>query len=155
MLRSGMGPQYAIVLRTELALWPAHADAEDLEHVLLNLALNARDAMPEGGTLTIATANISAPKLAQSTAMPRQDYVRLTVQDTGVGMSEEVMARAFEPFFSTKPEGRGTGLGLALVDAAMRRSGGFVEVSSATGKGTTVNLFLPRDRSRERTGAVQ
>jgi signal transduction histidine kinase len=148
MVRSGMGPEYAIVLRIDPALWPARADAEDLEHVLLNLALNARDAMPDGGTLTILGGNVPAAELSEPSAMPRQDYVRLTVEDTGVGMSEEVLARAFEPFFSTKAEGRGTGLGLAFVYAATRRMGGFVEVSSTVGAGTMFTVWLARAAHR-------
>jgi len=147
IVQSGIGPEYEIELRLSHLLWPVNADAQDLEHALLNLALNARDAMPDGGILRIATANVHAAELTASSALPGQDYVRLTVEDTGVGMSEEVMAHAFEPFFSTKPEGRGSGLGLALVSAAMRRIGGFVEVSSVLGGGTTVHLFLPRERS--------
>jgi PAS domain S-box-containing protein len=144
MLRSGMGPEYAIGLSIDPALWRAHANAEDLEHVLLNLALNARDAMPAGGMLTIVGRNIPSAELPSATAMPLQDYVRLTVEDTGVGMSHEVMARAFEPFFSTKAEEGATGLGLAFVYAAMRRIGGFVEVSSIISVGTTFTLWLPR-----------
>jgi len=146
MVRSGMGPEYVIELRIDPALWPAHADTQDLEHVLLNLALNARDAMPDGGMLTIAGRNVPSSELPTATSMPRQDYVRLTVEDTGVGMSQEVIARAFEPFFSTKAEGRGTGLGLAFVYAAMRRIGGFVDVFSTINAGTTFTLWLPRAR---------
>jgi len=144
MLRSGMGPEYAVILRLDPGLWPAQGDEEDLEHVLLNLALNARDAMPGGGTLTIDATNVPAAQLPASTALPRQDYLQLTVADTGLGMSQEVMDRAFDPFFSTKPEGRGTGLGLAFVSAAIRRIGGFIEVSSTIGVGTTFVLWLPR-----------
>jgi two-component system cell cycle sensor histidine kinase/response regulator CckA len=144
MLRSGLGPEYEIVLSIGSVLWPAHADPDDLEHVLLNLALNARDAMPAGGRLTIAGRNTRSAELPSGTAMPRQDYVQLTLKDTGVGMSQEVMARAFEPFFSTKAEGRGTGLGLAFVYGAMRRMGGFVEVCSTVNTGTTFTLWLQR-----------
>jgi PAS domain S-box-containing protein len=144
MLRSGLGPEYEIVLSIGSVLWPAHADPDDLEHVLLNLALNARDAMPAGGRLTIAGRNTRSAELPSGTAMPRQDYVQLTLKDTGVGMSQEVMARAFEPFFSTKAEGRGTGLGLAFVYGAMRRMGGFVEVCSTVNTGTTFTLWLRR-----------
>jgi PAS domain S-box-containing protein len=144
MVRSGMGPEYVLELRIDPALWPVQADTQDLEHVLLNLALNARDAMPDGGRLTIAGRNVPSTELPPATAMPREDYVQLSVEDTGVGMSQEVMARAFEPFFSTKAEGRGTGLGLAFVYAAMRRIGGFVDVSSTINAGTTFTLWLPR-----------
>jgi len=100
----------------------------------------------ESGLLTVGIAGGDVPstELPAATAMPRQDYVRLTVEDTGLSMSHEVMARAFEPFFSTKAEGRGTGLGLAFVYAAMRRIGGFVEISSTVDVGTTFALWLPR-----------
>ena len=144
MLRSGLGPEHKIVMQTTAALWPASADPDDLEHALLNLALNARDAMPQGGSICITTTNVDAEALPAGTPMPRQDFVRLTVEDTGVGMPEDVLSRVFEPFVSTKPEGQGTGLGLPMVYSAVRRSGGFVDVASAVGQGTTFTLWLPR-----------
>ena len=144
MLRSGIGPEHKIVVLTTAALWPALVDADDLEHALLNLALNARDAMPHGGSITIATECVNAEHLPTGTPLPRQDFVRLTVRDTGVGMPDDVLSQAFEPFFSTKPEGKGTGLGLAMVYSAVRRSGGYVDVASTVGQGTMFTLWLPR-----------
>src|SRR5262249_6586708 len=110
----------------------AMADANQLELAILNLAINARDAMPDGGTLTIATA-----------IDPHNDNVIVSVADTGTGMPPEVLARAFDPFFTTKPPGKGTGLGLSQVYGIVRQIGGDVSIESAPGKGTTMRLALP------------
>src|SRR6185437_13663131 len=125
-------------IETDLApdLWPALADPSQVEAAILNLALNARDAMPQGGVLSLATGN-------ETVTDPDGDYVRISVSDTGVGMSNEVLARAFEPFFTTK-EGKGSGLGLSVVYGLARQSGGTVRIRSAVGGGTTVALLLPR-----------
>jgi CheY-like chemotaxis protein len=114
-------------------------DPLQLELVLLNLAFNARDAMPEGGTLTIAVDRASG---AVAGDLPDGDYVALTLSDTGIGMSEEVRARAAEPFFTTKGPGKGTGMGLAMASAVVRRSGGALAIESGEGKGTSITLFL-------------
>ena len=129
-------------IETRMNAGGAHAlcDENQLENAILNLAINARDAMPDGGTLTIETARepyANAPDLAEG------DYVRISVSDTGLGMSPEVMARATEPFFSTKPFGKGTGLGLAQVYGIARQSGGTVRIDSEEGRGTTVHILLP------------
>ena len=126
-------------------------DANGLENVLLNLAINARDAMPDGGTLTLATAEarLSAADVAGQDGAEPGDYVELCVSDTGAGMDEATRARAFEPFFTTKPIGHGTGLGLSQVYGFVRQSGGVVRLDSAPGRGTTVRLYLPRHRKGE------
>jgi signal transduction histidine kinase/CheY-like chemotaxis protein len=135
-----------IEVRTALypALWPAMVDPTQIELVILNLALNARDAMPRGGTLTIATSNarLGPPELPEQPEAGQ--YVTLRISDTGVGMSEEVLAHAFEPFFTTKPAGQGSGLGLAQVYGFAQQSGGGVEIESRPGRGTTVRVYLPR-----------
>jgi signal transduction histidine kinase/CheY-like chemotaxis protein len=131
------------VLQQEL--WPAVADPTQVELVILNLALNARDAMPTGGRLTVATANVdmkSAP--AQGVDLPAEDFVSISVSDTGTGMTEEVLAKVFEPFFTTKPLGAGTGLGLSQVYGVARQSGGGVRIETRLGHGTTVWVYFPR-----------
>lgn len=136
-----------IVVRTELdpALWCARADAGQLENSLLNLCVNARDAMPQGGVLTILAANHVVPPDDATWDLAPGDYVAVAVRDTGTGMTAEVMEKALDPFFTTKPVGRGTGLGLSQVFGFARQSGGGLWIDSAPGKGTTVTLMLPRD----------
>jgi signal transduction histidine kinase len=121
-------------------LWPVAVDPGELELVVLNLAVNARDAMPNGGTIKIGAANV--PDWDDGEL--KGDYVRLAVADTGAGMSDEVKARVFEPFYTTKEVGRGSGLGLAQVHGFAKQSGGAVQIDSAVGRGTTVTLLLPR-----------
>ncbi|MBI5644024.1 MAG: PAS domain S-box protein [Deltaproteobacteria bacterium] len=136
-----------ITISTELApnVWTVSADEGNLEQVIMNLALNARDAMPEGGTLFIKTENTVISE-EQSTAMPGSrpgDAVCLTVRDTGLGMEKEVAARVFEPFFTTKEPGKGTGFGLAVVYGIIRQHGGWITLDSGPGKGTVFNIYLP------------
>jgi PAS domain S-box-containing protein len=121
-------------------LWPTAIEADQLELALLNLAINARDAMPEGGTIRIAARNVTD----QPGEAAAGDYVALSVADTGEGMAPDVMARVLEPFFTTKPVGKGTGLGLPMVYGFVQRSGGALTIDSAPGAGSTITLFLPR-----------
>ncbi len=151
LLRRTMGPAIALENVAAVGLWNVHADPSQLENALLNLCINARDAMPEGGTLVVETANrwIDA-RTAPGRDLPVGQYVSLTVSDNGVGMSPEVVARAFDPFFTTKPIGMGTGLGLSMIYGFAKQSGGQVRIYSELGQGTSVSIYLPRhDRSEE------
>jgi PAS domain S-box-containing protein len=137
-----------ISLGLELApdAWPALGDTSQLESTILNLAINARDAMPGGGTLTIATRNVVLDRAftRDQPELSPGDYVEIAVKDTGTGMAPEVLRRAFEPFYTTKPIGRGTGLGLSMVYGFAQQSRGHVAIESAPGAGTMVRLYLPR-----------
>jgi signal transduction histidine kinase len=125
-------------------LWATLCDPHQLENAILNLAINARDAMPDGGTLTIATSNCPMPDPAADAAGPDRPYVCIRVSDTGTGMSADVASRAFDPFFTTKQLGQGTGLGLSMIYGFARQSGGEARIESELGRGTTVSLYLPR-----------
>lgn len=135
-----------ITMRIEQAfdLWPVEVDPNQLENAILNLAVNARDAMSGTGTLTLSAANVAEGEVLPSGLPAPTDYIRLSVSDTGSGMSEETINRAFEPFFTTKDVGKGTGLGLSMVYGFVKQSGGDVHIQSRAGEGTTVYLFLPR-----------
>lgn len=140
-----LGPAIQLDARTGVGVWLTRCDLNQLENTLLNLVINARDAMPEGGVLIIAAANreVGADTLVQREAGPGE-YVCLTVSDNGVGMTPEAAAHAFEPFYTTKPIGQGTGLGLSMVYGFARQSGGFVQIDSTLGVGTAVSVYLPR-----------
>jgi signal transduction histidine kinase/CHASE3 domain sensor protein len=146
LLRRTLGEHIELRYVEGTGLWPAMADPAQLEAAVLNLALNARDAMPGGGRLTIELANkvIDEDYASRHAEVLAGDYTMLAVSDTGHGMTPEVMARAFEPFFTTKPEGKGTGLGLAMVFGFVKQSGGHVKIYSEPGEGTTVRIYLPR-----------
>jgi len=133
-----------IEVATEMArdLSWAKVDATQIQTAILNVLVNARDAMPSGGTLAIATTNLHRATRPPAD-LPAGDYVCVTVSDTGTGMAPEVLSRVFEPFFTTKETGKGTGLGLSMVYSAMRQMGGAVSIESAPGRGTTVSLVLP------------
>jgi PAS domain S-box-containing protein len=151
LIRSTLGPAGRLDLHPHDGVWSARCDANELENALLNLAINARDAMPDGGTLTVAIAerHLIATDIADQDGVEPGDFVEITVADTGTGMTPDVIARAFEPFFTTKPIGQGTGLGLSQLYGFIRQSGGLVRLESAPGQGTTVRLFLPRDAGVE------
>jgi signal transduction histidine kinase/CheY-like chemotaxis protein len=137
-----------INLKTGLAdeLWPAFADPAQLQDALVNLCVNARDAMPKGGRLVIETANLHVEEAdgTEGAEQPAGDYVIVMVTDTGTGMTPETLEHVFEPFFTTKEVGRGTGLGLSMVYGFVKQSGGHVKIESEIGRGTTVKLYLPR-----------
>ncbi|MEG8020500.1 response regulator [Sphingomonas aerolata] len=136
----------AVTVELDLAddVWRAMVDPTQLEVVLLNLAINARDAMPSGGVVRIATRNLAAVPDALTAELNPGAYVSIEVADTGAGMTPAVLARAFEPFFTTKGQGKGTGLGLAQVYGFARQSGGTVRIVSAENEGTVITLYLPR-----------
>jgi signal transduction histidine kinase len=140
-LRS-LGDRIAVDFRLSPVLWPVFVDAGQLENALLNLALNARDAMAGTGRLTIETSNQT--RAADHPGLAPGDYVSVSVGDTGCGMPREIVERAFDPFFTTKEAGKGTGLGLSQVYGFVTRSGGCCEIDSDPGRGTTVYLYLPR-----------
>jgi PAS domain S-box-containing protein len=146
-LRQSVGPSIAIVIDTPADVAPVKIDANQFELALINLAVNARDAMPKGGTLTIGCRNKPASKSQESPdSLPRGDYVCISIADTGEGMSEATLAKAMEPFFTTKGVGKGTGLGLSMVQGLTVQSGGAMQIQSSPGRGTVVTLWLPRAR---------
>ncbi len=145
MLRRLVGEGITLNVEREPDLWAVHADEAQLGNAIINLVVNARDAMPSGGTVTIRTSNQAVNAKALGTAMmPAGDYVRIEVTDTGTGMSKEIQSKIFDPFFTTKPVGQGTGLGLATVYGIVKQSGGFIDVDSELGRGTSFNIYLPR-----------
>ena len=147
LLRRTIGETINLQIVAADDLWPTLCDPNQLESALLNLAINARDAMPDGGSLTIATSNVRLDGVtAETPALSPGDYVCIGVTDTGVGMSAEVAARAFDPFFTTKPIGQGTGLGLSMIYGFARQSNGHATIDSKVGQGTRVQLYLPRHR---------
>ena len=157
LLRRTVGPEITLRTQSDGSPWPVLVDPNQLENALLNLCINARDAMPDGGTLTIGTSNETFHgAAAEERGLTPGDYVALCVTDTGTGMAPDVLARAMEPFFTTKPIGVGTGLGLSMVYGFVRQSGGEVRIESALNEGTTICLFLPRhfgEAERGETGA--
>ena len=156
LLSSALGG--AVTVETVLSpdLWPGLADATQLELVILNLAINARDAMPQGGVITIATTNVvTTAEHGRAEAPPAGDFVMICVSDTGTGMAPEVAARVFEPFFTTKPVGEGSGLGLPQVLGLAKQLGGGVELITAPGEGAAFKVYLPRVDTAAASGAVE
>jgi PAS domain S-box-containing protein len=163
LLRRTTGESVHLEIATASDLWQTLCDPHQLESALLNLAINARDAMPMGGKVTVKTCNahLCSAEAVQSRDAPSGQYVCVCVSDTGTGMNKETIARAFEPFFTTKPIGQGTGLGLSMVYGFARQSGGYAKIYSELSKGTTFKLYLPRyngvaedDASAAATGAA-
>ena len=151
LLRRTLGEVVSLTSALAPDLWPVRTDVSEIENAVLNLAINARDAMPGGGKLMLETKNvlIDDGDLAKEVGLAPGSYVRLSVSDTGQGMPPQVLSRVFEPFFTTKEAGKGTGLGLSVIYGFAKQSGGEVTIYSEVGRGTTVNLYLPRAQSED------
>jgi PAS domain S-box-containing protein len=145
VLDSGVGGAMTLSFDIDRTIWPVTVDVAELETALVNLVINARDAMPGGGTITIGARNIAIPEGDDA-----GDYVGIGISDAGTGIAPDVLHKIFDPFFTTKPVGKGTGLGLSQVHGFAHQAGGTVRVESELGKGTTVTILLPRDRSSVR-----
>lgn len=146
LLGSTLGEQIRIETVTGAGLWTVHADAQQLESAIINIAINARDAMPDGGRLTIETANAYLDEVycRQNPEVEPGQYAMIAITDTGAGMSAEVASRVFDPFFTTKPAGKGTGLGPSQAYGFVKQSCGHIKIYSELGAGTTVKSYLPR-----------
>ena len=157
MLRRLVGEGITLNVERDPDLWTVHADEAQLSNAIINLVVNARDAMPSGGTVAIRTVNqtVTTSSALGTAIMPPGDYVRIEVSDTGTGMSKEIQSKIFDPFFTTKPVGQGTGLGLATVYGIVKQTGGFITVDSEVGKGTAFNIYLPRLRVDASTAPVE
>lgn len=157
MLRRLVGEGITLNVERDSDLWTVHADEAQLSNAIINLVVNARDAMPSGGTVGIRTVNqtVTTSSALGTAIMPPGDYVRIEVSDTGTGMSKEIQSKIFDPFFTTKPVGQGTGLGLATVYGIVKQTGGFITVDSEVGKGTAFNIYLPRLRVDASTAPVE
>ena len=142
VLNTGVGGTVKLSFEVDRAVWPVTVDVAELETALVNLVINARDAMPDGGTITIGAHNVSLSEAADT-----GDYVAISVADTGTGIAPDVLSRIFDPFFTTKPIGKGTGLGLSQVHGFAHQAGGTIEVDSELGRGTVVTILLPRERA--------
>lgn len=155
LLRRLIGEKVKLDLVHGRDLWPVKVDVSQFEQVIVNLAVNARDAMPDGGKLTVKTANVSTDEATQLSykGMPAADYVRIDVSDTGTGIPADIVEKIFEPFFSTKEVGKGTGLGLSTVYGIVKQTGGFVYVDSKPGEGTSFRIFLPRHHQEQEAAA--
>jgi CheY-like chemotaxis protein len=152
LINNTVGPSIDVRVIESPAIWTTLVDPNQLENALLNLCINARDAMPDGGQITIGTANCTFDLMeARARELRPGDYVSLAVSDTGIGMSDEVIQRAFDPFYTTKPLGQGTGLGLSMIYGFAKQSGGQVRISSVVGSGTTIHLLLPRHHESEKS----
>jgi len=156
LLRRTLGEQVSLHIDIAPDLWPAVADDNQLESAILNLGINARDAMPDGGELLIAARNVhlTDQELANSDHAAAGDYVAISVTDTGEGMPPDVLQKVFDPFYTTKPLGQGTGLGLSMIYGFVQQSRGHVVIDSQEGRGTTIQLFLPRHQGAMETAAL-
>jgi PAS domain S-box-containing protein len=156
LLRRTLGAQIEVKANLEGEIWPCFADRAQVESALLNMAINARDAMPEGGTLTIETGNVEldAEYAALNAEVTVGQYVMIAVSDSGTGIPPEILSRVFEPFFSTKEVGKGSGLGLSMIYGFAKQSMGHVKIYSEVGHGTTIRLYLPRPRTETMIGAI-
>jgi PAS domain S-box-containing protein len=155
LITNTMGPAITVSTQEGAQLWTTLVDPNQLENALLNLCINARDAMPDGGALTIETSNrVLGGTEAFAIEVRPGEYVSLSVADTGTGMSDEVVQRAFDPFYTTKPLGQGTGLGLSMIYGFAKQSGGQVRIVSVEGRGTTIYLLLPRHSEREKIAEI-
>jgi CheY-like chemotaxis protein len=157
LLRRTLTDEIEIQLALDPTLWPTKIDPGQLENAVLNLVINARDAMPDGGTITVATRNITldAQRAPGEESLVNGDYAVVEVKDTGSGMSEETLKRVFEPFFTTKEVGKGSGLGLSMVYGFVKQSGGHVSIASALGRGAQVRLYFPRAQAAAGQTTVQ
>ena len=157
LLRRLIGEKVALEVVHGRDLWPVKVDISQFEQVIVNLAVNARDAMPNGGRLILRTANVAASECPRFHAkgMPAADYVLVEVADTGTGIPAAIVDKIFEPFFSTKEVGKGTGLGLSTVYGIIKQTGGFIYVESAQGEGTTFRIFLPRHLASAQEAAAE
>jgi len=153
LLLTTIGSRVPIEMRNQPGLWLALVDPNQIELVLLNLVINARDAMPDGGTLVIETGNVTLTAVGRPVDLPAGEYVVVSVTDNGTGMSEEVLAKAFEPFFTTKEEGKGSGLGLSMVLGVAKQSGGDIRITSRAGQGTSIEVYLPRTQDTTSAGS--
>ncbi len=154
MLRRLIGEDIDFAIESGGGLWTVQADPSQIEQILMNLCVNARDAMPAGGKLVVSTENLTleSPFVERELTIPPGRYAMLRVADNGTGMNEEILSRIFEPFFTTKEQGKGTGLGLATVYGIVKQSGGYIRVASAPGKGTTFAIYLPAvERAEQET----
>jgi CheY-like chemotaxis protein len=151
LLRRLIGEDFDLVARFDAPSPQVRADEGQIEQVIMNLVVNARDAQPSGGMIAIETASVevTAAEARRHAGARPGSYVRLRVRDCGMGMSAEVQAHLFEPFFTTKPEGKGTGLGLSTVYGIVQQSGGYIDVESRLGEGTTFSIYLPVARDRD------
>ncbi|WP_347311952.1 PAS domain S-box protein [Defluviimonas sp. SAOS-178_SWC] len=157
LLQRTLGPHIRVASGHDGTVWPIRADPTQLQTALINLAVNAQDAMPEGGTLTVSITNvvIDDSYLAQEIDVSQGEYVRISVTDSGIGMAEDIRRRAFEPFFTTKSLGKGTGLGLSMVYGFVRQSGGHATIYSEPGLGSTISLYFPATTDAAVAGAAR
>lgn len=159
MLRRTLGGNILVETHPAAGLWNTRVDIAQLDEAILNIAINARDAMPQGGVITIETSNIHVDEVyaAQRTGLKVGEYVMVQVRDSGVGMASDTLERCFEPFFTTKVEEKGTGLGLSMVYGFVKQSGGYIGIESEPGHGTSITIYLPRvegDATAPRTGRI-